>query len=654
VSAPADPRVGTRLAGYRIQALLGRGGVGVVYLAEQARPRRQVALKLLVAEAATDELFRWRFLRESELAAAIDHPHILPIYEAGETDGMPWIAMRYVEGTDLRALLVREGRLAPEQALAIGGQVADALDAAHARGLVHRDVKPANILLAVDRGAVSHAYLADFGLTKRIGSTSGLTAQGQVLGTIDYIAPEQIEGGPVDGRADQYSLGGVLFECLTGVVPFRRGSELAVLWAHVHDPPPRLRDLRPDLPAGLDQAISRALAKAPGDRHTSCGALTTRARAALAVAPAVGGGPDAVRDEVGPAQAGPAAGAGAPATPRLRTRLRAVARRPVAILASLAVAAAMVLTVATVLARESHQSTRPAVQPPQVAPNTAVRIDPTSYDTVAAVGVGTSPVAVASGGGFVWVANGRDGTLSVIDPETNHVQQTLRASGSGPVGQGGPGLVFGGGGLWMVNTVDGTVMRADLDENLTSIAVGPSPSGVAAGKDSVWVACQLDGSRGALVRVDVATGEVVRKVQVGRAPTGLAVAPDGGTVWVTSHAERTIQGIDARTGAVRERVELPLVPDQIAVGEGAVWVTSSGAHAVLRIDPATHRFQTVRVGNGPSGIAVGVGRVWVASAEDGTVSSIDPQTNEVGTVRLGFRPTAVAVDQDAVWVTLAA
>jgi serine/threonine protein kinase len=201
LTTPADPRLGTRLAGYRIQALLGRGGMGLVYLAEQLGPRRPVALKLLLDPATASQGFRERFLRESELAAAIDHPNVLPVYDAGETDGVLWIAMGYVDGIDLAALLDRDGPLAPEQALAIAGQVAGALDAAHARGLVHRDVKPANILLAMEGGAVTHAYLADFGLTKRIGGARGLTVSGQVLGTIDYIAPEQIEGGQIDGRA---------------------------------------------------------------------------------------------------------------------------------------------------------------------------------------------------------------------------------------------------------------------------------------------------------------------------------------------------------------------------------------------------------------------------------------------------------------------
>jgi serine/threonine protein kinase len=271
-----DPRIGTRLAGYRIEALLGRGGMSVVYRAEQARPRRYVALKLLSPGLAENDAFRQRFLRESELAAATDHPNILPVYDAGEAGGVLYIAMRYVEGVDLRVLLAREGRLEPGRALAIAGQVAGALDAAHTIGLVHRDVKPGNILLAAG-GA--HAYLADFGLTKRADSASQLTVAGQVLGTVDYVAPEQIEGGRVDGRADQYSLGCVLFECLTGSVPFPRETELAVLWAHVHQPPPRPSAVAPDLPPRLDAAVARALAKPPADRYPTCGELVATAEA---------------------------------------------------------------------------------------------------------------------------------------------------------------------------------------------------------------------------------------------------------------------------------------------------------------------------------------------------------------------------------------
>ncbi|MGZ5348431.1 MAG: nSTAND1 domain-containing NTPase, partial [Solirubrobacterales bacterium] len=277
-----DPRVGTELADYRIESLLGWGGMSVVYLAEDLRLKRSVALKLLAASLAVDESFRDRFLHESELAASIDHPNIIPIYEAGTTDDLLFIAMRYVEGRDLNGRLQR-GRLDPADAIGILTQLASALDAAHARGLVHRDVKPSNVLL--DTGArpdgSDHVYLADFGLTKRVSEETGIGADGQLMGTIGYVAPEQIAGEEIDGRADVYSLGCVLYECLVGQPPFRRDSDMAVVFAHLETEPPAPSARRPGLPAALDAVIARALAKEPERRYASCREF---ARAALAVA----------------------------------------------------------------------------------------------------------------------------------------------------------------------------------------------------------------------------------------------------------------------------------------------------------------------------------------------------------------------------------
>jgi YVTN family beta-propeller protein len=645
VTIPADPRLGTRLAGYRIQGLLGRGGMGVVYLAEQERPRRQVALKLLLDPATAGEGFRTRFLRESELAAAIDHPNVLPVYDAGETDGVLWIAMRYVDGIDVAALLERDEPLAPQQALAIGGQVAGALDAAHTRGMVHRDVKPGNILLAVEEGAVAHAYLADFGLTKRIGGARGLTVSGQVLGTIDYVAPEQVEGGPVDGLADQYSLGCVLFECLTGEVPFRRDTELAVLWAHVHDPPPEISDHRPDLPVALDEVIGRALAKAPGDRYPSCGALVAAAQAALA-----GAAPSGVRHRISRA-------VGRRAWHRRRRGLSGLTRRSSLVLTiTAAVLSAVLLVAAVLVARDGGAPAGPASPAVVAAANQALRIDPGSLQAVAAVPVGTDPAAVVGGGGLVWVANQRDGTVSVIDPTTNRVQQTIPASGSGPIGPGGPGLAFASGSLWVANATQRQVARVESDADPVIIPVRGSPNAIVAAQDTAWVAAQTQSGGGLVARIDAGTNQVGHTISLRHPPTGLAITPDGDRLWVVTAADRTVHRIDTGAGRVVEGIELPQAPDQADYGDGAVWVTSTTGDAVLRIDADTSKVGTppIRVGNGPSGIAFGADRVWVANSRDGTVSTIDPQTNEVGTQRLGFRPTAVAVEERAVWVALAA
>jgi serine/threonine-protein kinase len=282
-SGSSDPRVGTRLLGYRIEELLGRGGMGVVYRAEHLDLGRKVALKVLAPDLAENDSFRRRFIRESRRAARLDHPNILPIYEAGEADGLLYIAMRYVPGSDLHKLLDREGVLRPQRAVNLLSQVAGALDAAHRSGLVHRDVKPANILIAPELGpgSTEHCYLCDFGLLKTFDSKDDLTRTGQFVGTIPYVAPEQIEGRPIDGRADVYALGCVLFHCLTGTVPFDRETDVAVVYAHLQDPPPSAHRLRPELPAGFDEVVARALAKAPGDRFETATALMEAARRVL-------------------------------------------------------------------------------------------------------------------------------------------------------------------------------------------------------------------------------------------------------------------------------------------------------------------------------------------------------------------------------------
>src|SRR5262245_27798175 len=257
----AELPVGRELLGYRIEVVLGRGGMGIVYLAEDLRLKRKVALKLLSPELAEDERFRERLLAESELAASLDHPNIVPIYQAGEVDGQIFVSMRYVEGEDLKRAL-SNGPLSPEYALAIVSQVASALDAAHARGLVHRDVKPSNVLLAPAAGheGADHVYLADFGLTQRLVQQELATDQGPLMGTIDYVAPEQIRGEAVDGRADVYSLGCLLFECRAGAPPFRHRSDVALLFAHMREEPPSLTALRPVLPGEITSVVATALA----------------------------------------------------------------------------------------------------------------------------------------------------------------------------------------------------------------------------------------------------------------------------------------------------------------------------------------------------------------------------------------------------------
>jgi Protein kinase domain len=265
-------QAGTIVAGYRLERKVGGGGMGVVWRARDLTLERPVALKLIRPDVAADRGFRERFTREAKLAASLDHAHVLPVYEAGEADGELYLAMRLVEGYDLATLLLAEGRLEAGRATRLLAQVALALDAAHAAGLVHRDVKPANILIATQDGE-EHAYLSDFGLTIQVSAGDRLTAAGLFIGTVNYAAPEQLRGERVDARTDVYALGCVLYQCLTGEVPYPRDSDTAALLAHLSDPVPRMSERGVGPAGGYDAIVARALAKTPGDRYQSAGEL---------------------------------------------------------------------------------------------------------------------------------------------------------------------------------------------------------------------------------------------------------------------------------------------------------------------------------------------------------------------------------------------
>jgi serine/threonine protein kinase len=285
---------GDEIAGYRIEEQIGEGGMAVVYRADDERLGHRVALKLLAPAMASDTGFRHRFIRESRAAAAVDHPNIIPIYEAGDAGGALFIAMRYVHGGDVGSLLEHDGPLPAARVWSIVSQVADALDAAHAHGLIHRDVKPANMLLDAAGGPAGgspaagqheHVYLSDFGISKQPLSAKTFTATGQFVGTLDYIAPEQIEGRNVDGRADLYSLGCAAFELLSGEPPFRRGRGLALINAHLSEPVPSLTALRSDLPPAVDHVLASAMAKSPDDRYATCAEFATDLGRALGLVP---------------------------------------------------------------------------------------------------------------------------------------------------------------------------------------------------------------------------------------------------------------------------------------------------------------------------------------------------------------------------------
>jgi hypothetical protein len=506
---------GTDFVGYRIDEEIGRGGMGVVYRAYDLRLKRTVALKLIAPEFAVDERFRERFARETELVMSLEHPNVVPIHDAGDVDRRLYLAMRLVD-SDLRKVLRAEGALEPARALAICRQVASALDAAHAKGLVHRDVKPSNVLLDENE----HVYLADFGLTRRLEKQGSLATNGRSVGTPAYLAPEQIEAGPVDGRADVYALGCVLFECLTGGPPFGGGSRLETAWAHLEEEPPSARALVPELPEAIDSIVRAALAKEPDDRYPTCAALISAAEHALGL----GGSTQLHR------------------------------RRAMLLVAATMLTVVVAAAVAAILATDGHGKPPTPAAPLFARPDSLVRIDPVAHKVSAVIDVGSDPVVAAAGGHSVWVYNKDSATVSQIDARTNRLVKTTTIYSlsdqccslfTGPV------LAADASGAWLVH--------GGLNEQprwLTHIpaAVGRereypldiTPTGVAVGGDAVWVV----GYRGRdhqVLRIDRATGHLSKRI---RFPAGAAVdsiAYGYGAVWVMSSSTHTAYRIDPRT-----------------------------------------------------------------------------------------------------------
>ena len=434
------------------------GRHGRVYKAYDPRLKRYVALKLLAPGLADDTGFRERFLRESELAASLDHPSIVPIYDAGEVGGQLYIAMRYVEGTDLKALIREDGALAPAHAFALLAQLADALDTAHERGLVHRDVKPSNALL----DSAGHLYLADFGLTQSTSDRSELTAAGQIVGTVDYVAPEQIEGEEIDGRADLYSLGCLLYECLTGEVPFPRDTELAVLWAHLHEPPPRPSERNPALLGRSTPCLRRRWRSRPDERHASCAELVEEAREALGLREIV-----LVRD-----------------------------RRPLLMVSAGLLLAVSAAIAAFLVSQGGGRPAKPSTKPTLALKADALqRIDPKTNKLVATLRLGSDPTGVAVGEGAVWAIHRDDNRISKIDPRTNAVVATAPPRGPQSAAVGA-GLALGG------QRRGRTVTQLDLAHGSRHPrCVGPGVGGpvelAAFGSGAVWVASRCHRARGA-------------------------------------------------------------------------------------------------------------------------------------------------------------
>jgi DNA-binding beta-propeller fold protein YncE len=563
--------------------------MGVVYRATQLALERPVALKVIAAELAGKEGFRERFLRESRLAASLDHPSVVPVYDAREEDGELIVAMRLVEGGDLRKLIDRGGPLPPARAVALLGQVADALDAAHAAGIVHRDVKPHNILVEGER-----AYLSDFGLAKAFEGT-GTGSGASIVGTVEYMAPEQWRGESAGPAADVYSLGCVLYEALTGIVPYAR----------------KAADTEPEIPEGIDAVIERAVSKDPADRYRTAGELIAAAEeredaslAATAVLSEGGGQPTVPIERVG------------------GSRWRFGSRRVQWLGAAVAVAAGALVLALALLGGDGVSVSDP-------------------------IPIGKGPLRVAAGDGEVWATSAPDGTLSKINPQTLEV--------AGPpiqVGSGASGVAVGEGSVWVSNPGEGRVLRVDPGSGrvLARIPVRGGPGAIAVGDGTVWVADE-DGA--GVTAINALNGKVYRRGIVPHAaPLRLAVGAGG--LWVSSASTSAVRRIDLGSAEAGEPILAGRGPAGVTVAGGLVWVANSRAGTVTRVDPSLHTIlgDPIAVGDAPGGIDAGPETVWVANSADDTVSRIDIAGAEPtgDPIAVGPDPGAVAVGADAVWV----
>jgi YVTN family beta-propeller protein len=608
----AEVEIGAEFLGYRIEEQIGRGGMGIVYRAYDLRLKRTVALKLVTPELALDERFRERFARETELAISLEHPNVVPIHDAGDVAGRLYLAMRLVGGTDLRKLLRAEGALEPSRALAICRQVAHALDAAHAKGLVHRDVKPSNILL----DEAEHVYLADFGLTRGLEEKGASEGDGRSVGTPAYLAPEQIEGERVDGRADVYSLGCVLYECLTGEAPFVRGSRLAVAWAHLEEEPPSASERDSDLPVAIDAVLRGAMAKSPDERYRTCAALVEAAEAAFGIRP----------------------------------RSRGRSRLLVAAIGALILAAVAAVATAFLLGGGDAA--------PTVVPDSLVKIDLESGKIVDVVPVGRIPNEIVIVGRYVFAASEGDGTLTRVDTRTGAVVTSGKYDASDSLAAEGAKRV------WVasverrqVTAVDAELPLGDPADPISSPRV-PLPrdttgTSLAVGGGALWVAAIAGPQGGGVV-------ERWRLHPLGRQRTyllgflefGNDITLGYGAAWIALGAPaNAVLRIDARTGRAR-RIPVGRFTVGTAAGFGSVWVAEREDDTVRRIDPATGRTRRViAVGHLPASVAVDRGSVWVTSQCAGTLSRIDPASNRVvATIELGYHPFGLAVGGDFAWV----
>jgi streptogramin lyase len=584
-----DFSIGDEVAGYRLEGLIARGGMGVVYRATHVGLDRPVALKVISRELADRRGFRERFLRESRLAARLEHPSVVPIYDSREVDGELLVIMRLVGGGDLRRLIDTEGPLPPQRAINLLAQVADALDAAHAAGIVHRDVKPHNILVEGDR-----AYLSDFGLAKAI-DESGAASGASVVGTAQYMSPEQWRGDSLGPAADVYSLGCVLYEAITGIAPFEREEA----------------DTPPEMPQGVDEAIRRAVAKDPAARYATATALIAAARGAEGseVRPtAVLSRDRSERTTVPNPSQGFFGQMGGRATAWL------VGGALVFVLAMVAALLFLLLG-----------NDGPQVSPP--------------------IAIGTPPLRLDAGPQAVWVTSEKDGTLTRLDPETGEVVGKPRRI------LGVAGVAVGRNWTWVTVPDRGEVLRLDPISGrvLREVKVPGEPGPIALGGGRVWVADE--GGRG-ISAINAEGADLYRSGLPPQEP-GLRLAWGDHGLWVAIADAGVVRRLDAGTLFAGEPIRVGRGPAGLTVAGGFVWVASSREGTVPKVDPSLRSVvASIELDGHPGGIDAGTSTVWVADREDGAVSRIalDSGQKDGDPLEVGPEPGAVAVGGDAVWV----
>ena len=585
--------------------------MGVVYRARHLALDRDRALKLISPVLSADPKFRERFARESRLAAAIEHANVIPVHHAGEEDGVLYLSMRLVEGSDLRRAVAAEGRLPPGRVAELIVGVAAGLDAAHVRRMVHRDVKPGNVLLEPGDGR-ERVFLTDFGISRLAASGPTVTSEGEFLGSPDYVAPEQIEGRAVDHRADVYSLGGLVYFALTGLPPFVRENDLAKLYAHVNAPRPKPSQVAPDLPGAVDEVVARAMAVRKNDRYGSAGEL------AAELAEVAGTGAPARTRTDAPAEA-PTRRMFRPARPRLPALLAAV----------LALAVAGVVA-AVVIAGSSSDESPTAPQP----------------RAVASVEVGRSPKGLSIGPALLWVASRDAGAVYGINPGTLRQARPPQPTGGAPVS-----VVTAFDSVWVVNEGSNSIVRLNPLEGSPPIRipVGTDPSDIAADKRWIWVANRGDDT---MSRVDPTTNQVHAAAHVGDAPS--SVAAGGGAVWVANTDGGSVSRVDPDTAhVVGKPIAVGQRPIDVAVGFGRLWVANVFNGTVTRIAPKSMRpvGLPIQVGDRPLAVKTGLGYVWVANSGDDTVTRIDPRsaTPAGPPIPVGKEPADITVGANAIW-----